>query len=97
MAIERFPKIGRSIMADLLEIDDVAIFLCAVTDHTVVALIRAGEVNTEEQSSLNTKVSVAYGLLGCHIVIQQGRVSMQRLKRSILNSSLAAHKPDLVQ
>src|SRR6185437_7004340 len=95
--MERFPKISRSIMADFLEINDVTVFLCAVTDHPGIALIRACEIDAEEQSALDTKVSVAYGLMGCHVVIQQRRVSMQRLKRLVRHRGLAAYKPDLVQ
>src|SRR5688572_12554797 len=97
MAMERFPKINRGIMADFRKIDDVAVFLGAVPDHARVSLIRAGEIDAEEQSMVDSKVSAADQLLGGIVVVQQGGLCVKTPERLVGDRGVSADESNLVQ
>src|SRR5512147_956154 len=97
MPVERLPKIRRRIMADLSEIDHMAVFLRAIADDAGVTSFVSFDIDAEEEAVFSPKVSVPHGLSRRIVVVQQRRRPMQRAQVPIGDCGGAAHESDLVE
>ena len=80
VAVQGFPKIERGIMADLRQIDHMAILLGPIPDNRRAIPVVALQIDAEKKTTVRPEIAgVQRGLCG-EIVVEQGFSGVERVK-----------------
>ena len=70
-------------MADLRQIDDVAVLLCSIADNRRAGSVVSLQIDPEKQTAIRTEIAGVQRVLRGKVVVEQGLSRMERVKRAV--------------